>query len=298
MVKNKALVRRTFVFCIAVLFLFSTAAASANDNFRAAPGDSVIKVLAIGNSFSQDALEYYLDDLARAAGIKVVIGNLYIGGATLARHWENAQSDSAAYDYRKIDTSGKKTNTKHTKLKDALRDEDWDFISFQQASSFSGQYQTFQASLPQLFAYVQEHVTDPDTEYVLHQTWAYEQTSTHKGFAYYNNDQLTMYKALVQSIRKAMQLGPFDRLVPAGTAIQNGRTSFIGDHFCRDGYHLDPLVGRYTAACAWFETLFGRPVIGNTFIPEGLPLKQAEVAQQAAHQAVLHPDEVTNLNTL
>ncbi len=28
-------------------------------------------------------------------------------------------------------------------------------------------------------------------------------------------------------------------IIPTGTAIQNARTSFVGDHMNRDGYHLD-----------------------------------------------------------
>jgi len=40
-----------------------------------------LKVLAIGNSFSEDAVENYLFELAEAVGKKIIIGNLYIGGA-------------------------------------------------------------------------------------------------------------------------------------------------------------------------------------------------------------------------
>ena len=43
----------------------------------------VVKVLAIGNSFSQDAVEQYLYELAAAQGDSLVIGNAYIGGAPL-----------------------------------------------------------------------------------------------------------------------------------------------------------------------------------------------------------------------
>lgn len=38
--------------------------------------DGVIRILAIGNSFSQDAVEQYLYELFDAAEIKVVIGNI------------------------------------------------------------------------------------------------------------------------------------------------------------------------------------------------------------------------------
>lgn len=43
----------------------------------------VIKVLAIGNSFSEDAVEQYLYELAAAQGDSLVIGNAYIGGCSI-----------------------------------------------------------------------------------------------------------------------------------------------------------------------------------------------------------------------
>ena len=50
----------------------------------------------------QDAVEQYLWELFDAAGIEAVIGNMYIGGCPLEKHWNNAQSDAAAYAYRKV----------------------------------------------------------------------------------------------------------------------------------------------------------------------------------------------------
>ena len=57
------------------------------------PGDEfqlpdVVKILAIGNSFSADAVEQELYGLFAAEGKKVIIGNLYIGGCPLATHAE------------------------------------------------------------------------------------------------------------------------------------------------------------------------------------------------------------------
>ncbi len=49
-------------------------------------------------------------------------------------------------------------------------------------------------------------------------------------------------------------------VIPAGTAIQNARTSSQGDTYTRDGYHLEQTYGRFTAACVWFEKLFGKDV--------------------------------------
>lgn len=45
-----------------------------------------VRILAIGNSFSQDAVEQYLHELAEAEGISTIIGNMFIGGCSLERH--------------------------------------------------------------------------------------------------------------------------------------------------------------------------------------------------------------------
>lgn len=259
-------------------------------------GDKIIKILAIGNSFSQDAIEQYLFELAEADNIKVIIGNLYIGGASLELHWNNAKEDKSAYQYRKIDVEGNKTNTPKTSIADALADEDWDYISFQQVSSSSGIYETYVEPLPLLFNYVKTMATNPDVKYILHQTWAYSQDSDHKLFINYNKDQMTMYKSIVDAVWRAKELAPIDIVVPAGTAIQNGRTSVLGDNFCKDGYHLEVNFGRYTAACAWFEAIFKKSVIGNSYKPDTISDYEAEIAQYAAHYAVMRPKEITELN--
>lgn len=259
------------------------------------PGGDTIRILAIGNSFSQDAVEYYLQPLAKAEGIQVIIGNLYMAGASLSQHLDNAQNNKPAYSFRKIDPSGEKVTTAKATLAMAVTDEIWDYISFQQTSSLSGKLETYEQSLPSLFQYVKERIRKPNTTFMLHQTWAYAQDSQHKGFSNYGRDQMNMYRAIVKTARRAKTIIPVEIVIPAGTAIQNGRTSFVGDRFCRDGYHLDEGIGRYTAACAWFEAVFKRSAVGNSFKPGTLSDKEAEVAQQAAHAAVKKPWKVTKL---
>ncbi|WP_211229739.1 DUF4886 domain-containing protein [Olivibacter sitiensis] len=251
-----------------------------------------IKLLAIGNSFSEDALEYYLHGLAAAEGIPIIIGNLYIGGASLALHAENARNDTARYSYRKIGIDGEKITTPNISIAKALADEKWTHISLQQASPNSGQYNTWAASLPQVYDYVTSHVHH-DVQFVLHQTWAYAKNSTHEGFANYGKDQQKMYEAIVNAVDSAKNLVHIDLVVPVGTAIQNARTSSIGDNFTRDGYHLDLGIGRYTASCTWYEMLFGKSVIGNPYKPEALSDKDVKIAQYAAHFAVTNPNAIT-----
>lgn len=63
-----------------------------------------MKVLCIGNSFSIDAVENNLVELAAERGIDLTVGNLYIGGCSLERHALNMRGDSAVYSYRLMRT--------------------------------------------------------------------------------------------------------------------------------------------------------------------------------------------------
>lgn len=260
--------------------------------FSTAYGEHTIKILAIGNSFSQDAAESYVDDLAKADGVKLIIANLYIGGCSLETHWNNAKGDLAAYSYRKIN-DGDTTVVEKQKLSIAIQDEDWDFITFQQVSSLSGMYNSYFPFLASMITYVKKTASNPNLIMALHQTWAYAQNSTHTGFANYNNNQLAMFDAIVTAVSSVAKENNISIIIPAGTAIQNGRTSFIGDNFCRDGYHLNLNYGRYTASCTWYEKLLNKPVIGNKFIPVGMSDEEAKVARYAAHYAVLYPNIIT-----
>ena len=69
-------------------------------------GEEIIRILAIGNSFSEDAVDQYFHEICAAAGKRVVVGDLYIPGCPLERHHLNAQTDSAAYRYRRIGLDG------------------------------------------------------------------------------------------------------------------------------------------------------------------------------------------------
>ncbi len=253
-----------------------------------------LRILAIGNSFSQDAVEQYLYELAAAADKPIVIANMYIGGAPLSLHWENARTDKAAYSYRKIDVDGVKTTKEEVSILTALRDEHWDYVSLQQASPLSGQFDSYVAPLTALHHYI-DSVTAGGVKYIWHQTWAYAANSTHKGFANYHNDQNEMYQAIMGASSKAQKLVPIGLLVPCGTAIQNARNSFIGDNLTRDGYHLDLHIGRFIAACTWFEVLFGQEAPVDRYRPDGVSAAQAAVARRAAHAACLQPFSVTEI---
>ena len=258
------------------------------------PSDGILRILAIGNSFSQDAVEQYLYELFDAADQKVIIGNLYIGGCSLERHWSNTSNGKTDYYYRKI-VDGVKTETKNTTILHGLTDEPWDIISLQQASGLSGKYETYTPYLPNLISWVRQNAPKKDFRLAWHQTWAYASSSDHSAFPDYDRNQMTMYRAIVECTKNALKDNHFDLLIPSGTAVQNGRTSLIGDAYNRDGYHLETTYGRYTAACTWFEAIMGQSVVGNGYAPETVDELHEAIAQNAAHLAVLQPYAVTEM---
>lgn len=251
-------------------------------------GEEIIRILAIGNSFSEDAVDQYFHEICAAAGKRVVVGDLYIPGCPLERHHLNAQTDSAAYRYRRIGLDGVTITASPVTLSSALATDEWDFISFQQSSPLSGLYSSY-GTLKPLMEYV-DSVTPGHPVYMWHQTWAYSPDSSHGAFPTYGRDQKIMYDSIMGASRRAMEEHPaLTLLIPTGTAIQTARAAGGDADLTRDGYHLDQLTGRYIAACTWFETIFGESVVGNPYHPEGMTESQALFAQKAAHAAVKSP---------
>lgn len=241
------------------------------------------KILAVGNSFSRDAVEQNLWDLAHADGLECVVGNLYIGGCPISLHVENARKDSAAYEYRKIGVDGIRVQTDSKRLDEALREEPWDVVTVQQVSWASGLADAY-GELPELVAYIRARVPS-STKILFHQTWAYAESTGHSGFKRYDNSQMTMYHAIVDCAEKAVKDNALQGVIPAGKAVQLARATSLGDSLnIDDGYHLNTL-GRYVAACTWYECIFGRNVKRNAYAPAELSKQQVKLARQSAHKA-------------
>lgn len=258
--------------------------------------DDVVRILSIGNSFSVDAIENHFHELASAAGRKVIVGNMYIGGCSLEKHLRNAKENISAYTYYKRGLDGKNRRTKQVSLETALADEQWDYVSFQQQSGLSGIYRSWEESLPALVKYVKARVPE-DAVMMLHQTWAYDQISQNKGFVRYDNDQMKMYHAIVDAVARISDKSGIKMVIPCGTAMQNARTTSLADLVCRDGYHLNKVYGRYIAACTWLYKVLGVNPVGNSYAPEGMSQQQKALAQKSACTAVKRPCKVTDLGS-
>ncbi|MBO7740780.1 MAG: DUF4886 domain-containing protein [Clostridia bacterium] len=252
-----------------------------------------MKILAIGNSFSDDSMEY-LYKIATAEGMQnVTLGNLYIGGCTLATHLSNAQNNTPAYEYRK-NTNDLWVTTPNTTLLSGILDEEWDIITMQQASGYSGLGASY-APLDELISFVKQH-KPKHCRLAWNMTWAYQKGSDHPDFINYNRDQATMYQAICTAVEsKILSRVDFSLLLCPGTAIQNLRTSFVGDTLTRDGYHLSFTLGRYLAAYTWFATLSGKQLTELQYTPPHIiPNKTyTDALLEAINAAVKAPLAVT-----
>lgn len=246
-----------------------------------------ISVLAIGNSFAQDALYDFFFDICKNLNTDVAVGVLHIPSASLDMHLHNAITDSAAYDFRVQNIDGSLYINPHCPISKAMKHTNWDYVTLQQVSIHSGIYETYNQSLPDLFDFVKSHTKD-EVKIGWHQTWAYDKEHIP---IEYNNEQEYMYECIMQASLQVMKDYDFDFIVPCGTAIQNARTSIIGDNLNRDGNHLN-LMGKYIAACVWVESIIHRSVVGNKIIADNSK-ETTRIAQIAAHNAAARPFEVT-----
>ena len=101
-----------------------------------------MKVLSIGNSFSQDA-NCYLHQIGEAAGIKNELVNLVVPGCSLEKHWNNMQTGEQEYE---IEVNGDPTE-RLVSIKEALMGQDWDVIVTHQASHDSGNIDSYEPFL-------------------------------------------------------------------------------------------------------------------------------------------------------
>ncbi len=236
-----------------------------------------MKILAIGNSFSQDATAY-LYGLAHAAWLEAKVVNLYIGGCPLSRHAFNALGNGRDYA---LEYNGFQTGFR-VSVRDALENDSWDVVSVQQASHLSFDFSTYEPHLDTLAAYIRTYA--PGARIMVHETWAYEdgyERMKALGFA----DSDDMFARVAGAYARAReQLGA--GLIPTGHAVQ--RAVQLGIPMYRDGFHLSFGAGRYLAACVWLERLFGADAETNPFRETSAPLRDDIRAALAAiaHETV------------
>lgn len=203
-----------------------------------------MKILCIGNSFSQDATKY----LHQISNGEIFVRNLYIGGCSLETHWNNIVGANMLYG-RQDNGGDAEVNTS---INIALGEMEWDFITVQQVSHFSGLGETYEPYLSNILNFIKEKC--PKAEIVFHRTWAYDDKSDHFGFAYYDRDRKNMLNKIIEA--SDFFAGKHSlRVIKNGEAIEMSRDlpEFQGPlNINRDGFHLSLDYGRYLAGLTMY----------------------------------------------
>ena len=110
-----------------------------------------MKVLSIGNSFSQDA-QRYLHSIAKNNGVDLQTVNLYIGGCSLRTHYLNVLGDKQAYD---LEFNGVSTGVK-VSIRQVLESVEWDVITLQQVSNLSFNQESYSPYVQEVLSYVKK----------------------------------------------------------------------------------------------------------------------------------------------
>ena len=302
---NTTEMKRTLILLISIFLCLALGAQERFANYPLPSSPDTLKILAVGNSFSDDGTEY-LPGLLEAAGIhNVIVARLYIGGCSLERHCREYAENLKNYTYYKSTANRWVTVSKNAGLLDGLKDEDWDIITVQESSGISGIYDNYEKWLPQLIKIIRNEALNPQATIVWHKTWAYATNSVHPEFPNYDRDQQKMYEAISQCVKNASEEFNLPVVIPSGDAIQIARGTRLNNSgevpadckvydLTRDGYHLTRQHGRYIAACTWFETLikpiFGKSVLGNSYTLRdteySITAKDARLCQKCAVRAV------------
>ncbi|MBQ4585302.1 MAG: DUF4886 domain-containing protein [Clostridia bacterium] len=253
--------------------------------------DGALKVLLIGNSFSQDTC-YLSFQAAKAMGLEdVKIANLYIGAGSISDHiYRHKQGATATLQQNTSKGGWSSTNAT---LETAVKSDNWDFILLQQVSPLSGEAYSFE-SVNALIDIIEPMC--PSARLGWNMTWAYQSTFNDGRFDSYDRDQTKMYQAIVSATQsKIVTNDRIEIVVPIGTVIQNVRSSYIGDTLTRDGYHLNESLGRQVASLALVHILTGVSIDGvNTTNYNKITDESALVVSiEAIKNAVKTPFEVT-----
>ena len=269
-----------------------------------------LKVLDIGNSYTQDA-QTYLPQIIAASGIDTDF-SLYRAFRPSAsfKTWVDCWNDSDNENYS-IDfcagtslggISGSGSASDGALFRKALQSVKWDIILIHQVSTYSNDYSLWEGN--GAGGYLQEliriiRVTNPQA------TIGYLMTHSYRG-SYWANSEGSSYlrwRNIADATKQLKLEYDIDFIIPYGTAVQNLRASSLNDsyEFSEDGTHMGAGLGDYVAGCCYFESLlaprYGVSIFGNTFRVTNLDESKggrrnitdqtAVVAQKAAILATL-----------
>lgn len=272
-----------------------------------------VKVLTIGNSFSE-SLSAFFPEAAESAGCELLFQGANFGGCELERHWSYIAAEEQSEVCRIYNHGG-------AKLKTTLSNTDWDFVTIQQASHASWNWNTYLPFAQDIHDYVKKYA--PGAEVLIQQTWAYHPYDPRiRPGGEWGFDQTGMYERLTECYTRLAETLNL-RIIPSGYAVQKLRKlrpfRFMDyDPACNSELRwpdLPPMAdepvgnvawrktpdgemkisadlihlnarGKYLQTCVWFAFLFERSAEDIKFVPDMIANDDAAVMRKLADEAV------------
>ena len=244
----------------------------------------------------------WLPQIAKDVGFAdIVVGGLVLGGCTIETHYNNLQNHAAEYDFTYYENNlwNNGANGLKRTLEYGLKYTAWDYIVLQQQSGNSGNAASYNYQLDALVDFVKTTALKSDAKIVWNMTWAYPTASDWFG-GLYDNDQMKMYNSITAAVQSKIVPNEEFRLIsPAGTAIQNARTSFLGagyvnnvdatDTLNRDGAHLSQYEGRFISSLSMFCTVTGYMPSDISYNPANVDATEAAMIRECVTNALNTP---------
>ncbi len=234
-----------------------------------------MKILSIGNSFSDDA-QRYLHEIAKAEGVEIETLNLCIGGCSLENHARNIKSGARGYfSHYNGDVNCEDLIT----IDEGISMREWDIVTLQQVSTASFKEESFYPYIHEVADYVRAKL--PKAKIYIHQTWAYEHGSPRSFEVTDGRGADFMLEGIRHSYARAKREIDAEAIIPSGELMEllykNGATKIY-----RDTFHLSYGLGRYATGLLWFKLFTGRSVLNNSFsrLDESVSDRDLEIARE------------------
>ena len=243
-----------------------------------------LNILAIGNSYSNDAFGYLPSVLYYAApDLDITVATLMDGGQSLAGHLTKINNGTK---YTRFQWSNRRQVSKfqwqtdyNATIDSVLAAFDWDIIFFHEVSGHSAHYDNVETYLPQLISALRAKGYEGEFGYII--TPAFAEGTTAAGLnklaiasTNANLDHTMtsdeMSRRIVEVSLKARRDNNLAMVLPCGLALQMARhtpLNRLGDWspedaaggmlLYSDGHHLQLGIGNFIEACAAAITITG-----------------------------------------
>lgn len=278
-----------------------------------------LRVLDIGNSYTQDSMRYLADivENLKLDTSKIAVYRGMRSSASFKTWWDCYYNrDEHDYTFHKVfgelsvDISGTHGNSNGELFRNVLTNNKWDVIIIHQSSSYAPYFDAWENNsesghLSDFIRLIRKHQPQAAIGTLL----VHSYQSTYSG----NTEKSTIkrWKKIANSVARLKMEYGIDFIIPYGTAIENLRASSLNNEMelTEDGVHCAEGLPMYCASCCYYQALFapryGISIFGNTLrltssAPHAINVtdSNAPIAQKAAISSCCNMWECINPETI